>query len=104
MARIVTEVQEKHTINGRTGSYKEVQMLLKGHGIDNRFLILQVGFHAFYKALRDTFVVQDLAQANCIAFGRRRWRVVTLAGESIDSSGTMSGGGERSRLQADHAC
>ncbi|KAI0253228.1 RecF/RecN/SMC N terminal domain-containing protein [Lactifluus subvellereus] len=53
--------------------------------------------HAFYKALRDTLVAQDLAQANRIAFGGRRWRVVTLAGELIDSSGTMSGGGSKPR-------
>ena len=53
--------------------------------------------HAFYKALRDTLVAQDLAQANRIAFGGRRWRVVTLAGELIDSSGTMSGGGAKPR-------
>jgi len=53
--------------------------------------------HAFYKALRDTLVAQDLAQANRIAFGARRWRVVTLAGELIDSSGTMSGGGSKPR-------
>ncbi|KAH9020158.1 SMCs flexible hinge [Lactarius hengduanensis] len=53
--------------------------------------------HAFYEALRDTLVVQDLAQANRIVFGARRWRVVTLAGELIDSSGTMSGGGPKPR-------
>ncbi|KAH9032973.1 SMCs flexible hinge [Lactarius pseudohatsudake] len=53
--------------------------------------------HAFYEALRDTLVAQDLAQANRIAFGARRWRVVTLAGELIDSSGTMSGGGPKPR-------
>jgi structural maintenance of chromosome 4 len=53
--------------------------------------------HAFYKALRDTLVAKDLAQANRIAFGARRWRVVTLAGELIDSSGTMSGGGAKPR-------
>ncbi|KAH9017591.1 SMCs flexible hinge [Lactarius hengduanensis] len=51
--------------------------------------------HAFYEALRDTLVAQDLAQANRIAFGARRWRVVTLAGELIDSPGTMSGGGPK---------
>lgn len=52
---------------------------------------------AFYKAMRDTLVAQDLAQANRIAFGARRWRVVTLAGELIDASGTMSGGGGKAR-------
>ncbi|KAH9029014.1 SMCs flexible hinge [Lactarius pseudohatsudake] len=57
--------------------------------------------HAFYKALRDTLVAQDLAQANRIASGARRWRVVTLAGELIDSSGTMSGGAAKPRGGAD---
>ncbi|OTA53160.1 nuclear condensin complex subunit Smc4 [Hypoxylon sp. EC38] len=49
---------------------------------------------AFYHALRDTLVVKDLAQANRIAYGAKRWRVVTLDGELIDESGTMSGGGK----------
>lgn len=49
---------------------------------------------AFYKGLGNTLVVPDLDQANRIAFGSaKRWRVVTLAGQLIDSSGTMSGGG-----------
>lgn len=48
---------------------------------------------AFYHALQDTLVATDLAQANRIAYGARRWRVVTLNGELIDKSGTMSGGG-----------
>lgn len=49
---------------------------------------------AFYKALRDTLVAETLDQANRIAFGgHKRWRVVTLAGQLIDASGTMSGGG-----------
>lgn len=49
---------------------------------------------AFYKALRDTLVATDLNQANRIAFGgQRRWRVVTLSGQLIDTSGTMAGGG-----------
>ncbi|KAH9824306.1 hypothetical protein DFH28DRAFT_1162775 [Melampsora americana] len=51
---------------------------------------------AFYHVLRDTLVANDLTQANRIAFGgKRRWRVVTLDGKLIDSSGTMSGGGTR---------
>ncbi|KAH8982071.1 SMCs flexible hinge [Lactarius akahatsu] len=53
--------------------------------------------HVFYEALRDTLVAQDLAQANRIAFSACRWRVVTLAGELIDSSGTMSGSGPKPR-------
>ena len=64
---------------------------------------------AFYKCLGNTLVADNLDQANRIAFGgSRRWRVVTLAGQLIDSSGTMSGGGNSvskgamsSKLQAD---
>src|SRR6266702_6891745 len=52
---------------------------------------------AFYNALGDMLVAQDLMQANHIAFGVRRWRVVTLVGELIDSSGTMSRGGAKPR-------
>ncbi|KAK5995446.1 Structural maintenance of chromosomes protein 4 [Cladobotryum mycophilum] len=48
---------------------------------------------AFYHAMQDTLVANDLAQANRIAYGAKRWRVVTLEGELIDKSGTMSGGG-----------
>jgi len=49
---------------------------------------------AFFKGVGNTLVAEDLDQANRIAFGgQRRWRVVTLAGQLIDSSGTMSGGG-----------
>lgn len=49
---------------------------------------------AFYKGVGNTLVADDLEQANRIAFGgSRRWRVVTLAGQLIDASGTMSGGG-----------
>lgn len=51
---------------------------------------------AFYKGVGNTLVANDLEQANRIAFGgQRRWRVVTLAGQLIDTSGTMSGGGTR---------
>jgi len=53
--------------------------------------------HVFYRALRDTLVAQDLAQANHIAFSAHRWQVVTLAGELIDLCGTMSGGGAKPR-------
>ncbi|KAL4068878.1 RecF/RecN/SMC N terminal domain-containing protein [Scleroderma yunnanense] len=49
---------------------------------------------AFYKGVGNTLVAADLEQANRIAFGTaKRWRVVTLAGQLIDASGTMSGGG-----------
>jgi structural maintenance of chromosome 4 len=48
---------------------------------------------AFYFAVRDTLVADSLDMATKIAFSGRRWRVVTLNGELIDVSGTMSGGG-----------
>nr|KAJ3421945.1 hypothetical protein HK105_001747 [Polyrhizophydium stewartii] len=50
---------------------------------------------AFYQVLTDTLVADDLAQANRIAYGRRRYRVVTLQGQLIDTSGTMTGGGSK---------
>jgi structural maintenance of chromosome 4 len=50
---------------------------------------------AFYFALQNTLVAKDLVQANRIAYGKQRWRVVTLDGQLIDKSGTMSGGGNR---------
>lgn len=48
---------------------------------------------AFYKGVFNTLVATDLAQAQRIGYGKKRWRVVTLAGQLIDPSGTMSGGG-----------
>jgi len=51
---------------------------------------------AFFKGVSNTLVANDLEQANRIAFGQqRRWRVVTLTGQLIDTSGTMSGGGTK---------
>ncbi|PSC72157.1 structural maintenance of chromosomes 4 [Micractinium conductrix] len=54
---------------------------------------------AFYYALRDTVVAGDLEQASRIAYGQdKRWRrVVTLKGEMINESGTMTGGGGKPR-------
>uniref|UniRef100_A0AAQ5XCJ2 Structural maintenance of chromosomes protein n=1 Tax=Amphiprion ocellaris TaxID=80972 RepID=A0AAQ5XCJ2_AMPOC len=49
---------------------------------------------AFYFALRDTLVAQDMEQATRIAFQKdKRWRVVTLKGQIIEMAGTMTGGG-----------
>ncbi|KGL84187.1 Structural maintenance of chromosomes protein 4, partial [Tinamus guttatus] len=49
---------------------------------------------AFYFALRDTVVANNMDQAIRIAFqGEKRWRVVTLQGQIIEQSGTMTGGG-----------
>ena len=50
---------------------------------------------AFFSVLQNTLVAKDLEQANRIAYGPKRWRVVTLDGQLIDVSGTMSGGGTR---------
>ncbi|CEO95476.1 hypothetical protein PBRA_004202 [Plasmodiophora brassicae] len=53
---------------------------------------------AFYFALRDTVVANDLDQATRISSsGSRRFRVVTYSGELVDPSGTMTGGGRASR-------
>ena len=51
---------------------------------------------AFLFVLRDTIVADTLEHANQVAFGTRgtRYRVVTLQGEIIDKSGTMTGGGQ----------
>uniref|UniRef100_A0A4W6BU30 Structural maintenance of chromosomes protein n=1 Tax=Lates calcarifer TaxID=8187 RepID=A0A4W6BU30_LATCA len=49
---------------------------------------------AFYFALRDTLVAQDMEQATRMAFQKdKRWRVVTLKGQIIEMAGTMTGGG-----------
>ncbi|KAJ3339085.1 hypothetical protein HDU91_001076, partial [Kappamyces sp. JEL0680] len=50
---------------------------------------------AFYHALSDTLVADNLETANKIAYGATRYRVVTLAGQLIDKSGAMTGGGNR---------
>jgi structural maintenance of chromosome 4 len=50
---------------------------------------------AFYSVMQNTLVAESLEQANRIAYGQKRWRVVTLEGQLIDKSGTMSGGGTR---------
>ncbi|CAK9829684.1 Structural maintenance of chromosomes protein 4 [Anthophora retusa] len=49
---------------------------------------------AFYYGLQDTLVANDLDQAVRIAYGPKRFRVVTLTGKLIELSGTMSGGGK----------
>ncbi|KAF2717864.1 RecF/RecN/SMC protein [Polychaeton citri CBS 116435] len=56
---------------------------------DTRFL------PALYSVLQNTLVATDLEQASRIAYGAKRWRVVTLDGQLIDKSGTMSGGGTK---------
>lgn len=48
---------------------------------------------AFYYGLYDTLVADNMEQARGIAYGQQRYRVVTLKGDVIEMSGTMSGGG-----------
>uniref|UniRef100_A0A060T4P0 Structural maintenance of chromosomes protein n=1 Tax=Blastobotrys adeninivorans TaxID=409370 RepID=A0A060T4P0_BLAAD len=49
---------------------------------------------AFYSIMFDTLVAKDADQARRIAYGPgKRYRVVTLDGMVIDTSGTMTGGG-----------
>jgi len=52
---------------------------------------------AFYFAMRNTLVAEDMEQAVRIAYEGSKcvWRVVTLKGELIDTSGTMAGGGTK---------
>lgn len=50
---------------------------------------------AFYSVLQDTLVAEDMRQANRIAYGHKRWRVVTMDGKLIEKSGAMTGGGNR---------
>ena len=43
---------------------------------------------AFYFALRDTLIASNMRDATSIAFnGGQRWRVVTLNGELVETSG-----------------
>lgn len=47
---------------------------------------------AFYFALRDTLVADNLDQATRVAYQKdRRWRVVTLQGQIIEQSGNGAG-------------
>jgi structural maintenance of chromosome 4 len=44
---------------------------------------------AFYFALRDTLVANNLDQATRIAYGQPRYRVVTLDGQLIELAGKV---------------
>lgn len=48
---------------------------------------------AFYSKVFNTLVASDLQEAKKVAYGAQRWKVVTLDGKVVDTSGTMSGGG-----------
>ncbi|KAM9926747.1 hypothetical protein OXX59_003011 [Metschnikowia pulcherrima] len=51
---------------------------------------------AFYSKLRDTLVASNLQEAKSVAYGPTRFKVVTVDGKVVDTSGTMSGGGNSS--------
>lgn len=55
---------------------------------------------AFYSVMGNTLVAQDAEQARRIAYGKKRFRVVTLDGMLVDTSGTMSGGGNTKKSGA----
>jgi structural maintenance of chromosome 4 len=48
---------------------------------------------AFYSKVFNTLVASDLKEAKKVAYGAKRFKVVTLDGKVVDTSGTMSGGG-----------
>uniref|UniRef100_A0A1I8EQI3 Structural maintenance of chromosomes protein 4 n=2 Tax=Wuchereria bancrofti TaxID=6293 RepID=A0A1I8EQI3_WUCBA len=53
---------------------------------------------AFYFALRDTLIADDITTATRIGMGgSKRYRVVTLKGEVVETSGSMTGGGRSER-------
>lgn len=48
---------------------------------------------AFYSKLYNTLVATNLQEAKSVAYGPKRFKVVTIDGKVVDTSGTMSGGG-----------
>lgn len=48
---------------------------------------------AFYSKLFNCLVAPDLKEAKKVAYGAKRWKVVTTDGKVVDTSGAMSGGG-----------
>lgn len=53
---------------------------------------------AFYFALRNTLVADNITAATRIGMGgKKRYRVVTLKGEVVETSGSMTGGGRSER-------
>jgi len=72
-------------------------------GTDRLFDLVQIKNSiyrpAFYFALRNTLVASNLDTATKVAYAGKsaKHRVVTLEGQLIDTSGTMSGGGAKGR-------
>ena len=53
--------------------------------------------NAFYFALRDTLVTNNLETATKVGYGQNRHRVVTLDGVIVEITGAMVGGGKPRR-------
>ncbi|CAD5234403.1 unnamed protein product [Bursaphelenchus xylophilus] len=71
-------------------------------GVSRLFDLVQISDEdvkpAFYYALRETLVAENVDQAARISnFNGRRYRVVTLGGDLIETTGTLSGGGKTQR-------
>ena len=76
---------QNHNQNIPTGAQRLFDLI---KAKDKKFL------PAFYFALNDTLVAENMEEASKLAYGgSRRFRVVTIDGKLIDTSGTMSGGG-----------
>lgn len=59
--------------------------------------------NAFYYAMKDTLVVSDINLASKVTIGKdSNYRVVTEAGEVIEISGQMSGGGRMKKGLMSH--
>ncbi|NXK07123.1 SMC4 protein, partial [Herpetotheres cachinnans] len=77
---------------------KEIEKIPTPENIPRLFDLVKVEDEkvrlAFYFALRDTLVANNLEEATRVAFQKdKRWRVVTMQGQIIEQSGTMTGGG-----------
>ena len=87
----LSNIEHMYKMRGKTPENAERLFdLIKVPNNEKKEKILAV----FYFALRDTLVSNDLQQAKRLAFSyNQRYRVVTLKGEIIDRTGTVTGGG-----------
>ena len=88
-------------LNRCTGSFdRQMQPIQTPQNVPRLFDLIEADdkyLPAFYKGVRDTLVATDIDQARQVAYGAKRFRVVTLDGQLVETSGTMSGGGRPSR-------
>lgn len=68
-------------------------VICRPENVHRLYDLIQVGDErtktAFYFSLRNTLVAQDLEQASRIAYGATRYRVVTLKGDIIETTGVF---------------